>query len=132
MKIFYALIWFFFLVAPCMAEEPVTFSDEDLSKYKSNPMFEEDRSFKEHQENLDKESDTIMRDIDERNAKRTADKKAQQELDEREKAKAEADNAAKDSAYDDDGDTVILPWPRLIPAQRPVQRPVQSPAQRLR
>ena len=122
MKIFYTLIGFFFLVAPCIAEEPVTFSDEDLNKYKSNPMFEEDRSFKEHQENLGRENDRIMRDIDERDAKRDADKKAQQDLEEREKAKAEEDNAAKDSSYEDDGNTVIWPWPRARPVQRPVQR----------
>ncbi len=132
MKIFHALIGFFFLAAPCMAEEPVSFSDEDLNKYKSNPMFEEDRSFKEHQEDLNKESDRIMRDIDERDAKRAADKKAQQELEEREKAKAEEDNAAKDGGYEDDGNAVIWPWPRSRPVQRPVQRPAQGPVQRLR
>ena len=97
MKIFYAIIGFFFLVAPSIAEEPVTYSDKDLEKYKPDPMFEEDRSFKENQENLGRENEKIISDIDEREAKRKAENKAQQDLEEKAK-KTEEDKANPSSA----------------------------------
>jgi hypothetical protein len=124
MKIFYAIIGTFFLVVPCIAEEPATFSDRDLEKYKAAPMFEEDRSFKEKQEILGRENEKIISDIDEREAKRKAEKKAQQDLEERENAKKteeDKDNVNQDRVLQDGGGYIvpIIPRPRPQPQPRP-------------
>jgi hypothetical protein len=49
MKVLYSTV-LIFLLGICFAEEPKVYTDDDLGKYKKEPMFQEDPSYKAKQD----------------------------------------------------------------------------------